>query len=101
MRHPAENFREACEHGYKIYDFGVGDEPYKRLWCDLETTQFDVLVPLTIGGRLLRGGMRVANWLKSSVKNRPAIWRLAKALRKRGSSIRTREDESAASVRMR
>ena len=87
-----ENIREACEHGFEVYDFSVGDEPYKRLWCDLEITQFDVLVPLTFKGRLLAAGMRSASRLKSMVKNSPAVWRIAKALRRRGSTPISQQD---------
>ncbi len=33
-----DNIQEACETGFEVYDFSVGDEPYKRLWCDIETS---------------------------------------------------------------
>ena len=46
-----DNIEEACQRGLAVYDFSVGDEPYKRLWCDLETRHFDVIVPLTTKGR--------------------------------------------------
>ena len=36
-----------------IFDFSVGDEPYKRLWCDIETRHIDVVAPLTAKGALL------------------------------------------------
>lgn len=88
-----ENIREACESGFDVYDFSVGDEPYKRLWCDLEITQFDALVPLTFKGRLLAGGMRSASRLKSMVKNSPAVWRIAKALRRRGGAAPTSQQD--------
>ena len=81
-----DNIREACENGLAVYDFSVGDEPYKRLWCDLETTQYDAFVPLSVKGHMLAGAMRAASRLKSLVKNNPAVWRLAKALRKHGSA---------------
>ena len=48
-----ENIAEACRQGLAVYDFSVGDEPYKRLWCDLETRHFDVIIPLSAKGRLL------------------------------------------------
>jgi CelD/BcsL family acetyltransferase involved in cellulose biosynthesis len=88
-----ENIREACERGFDIYDFSVGDEPYKRLWCDLETTQFDVFIPLSAKGRLLAGAMRGASRLKSFVKNRPIVWRVAKALRKRSGASASSQDD--------
>ncbi len=59
-----DNIREACENGLAVYDFSVGDEPYKRLWCDLETTQYDAFVPLSVKGHMLAGAMRAASRLE-------------------------------------
>jgi CelD/BcsL family acetyltransferase involved in cellulose biosynthesis len=88
-----DNIREACEEGFAVYDFSVGDEPYKRLWCDIETTHFDVFVPLTAKGRLMAGGMRAVSRLKSAIKSSPTVWRIAKALRRRGSTPARVEDD--------
>lgn len=78
-----ENIREAADEGFRAYDFSVGDEPYKRLWCDIETRHLDVLVPLTLKGRSLAFCLECNARLKSFVKNSPAIWRLTKTLRRR------------------
>lgn len=78
-----ENIREAAGKGYAIYDFSVGDEPYKRLWCDTEITQFDVVVPLSMKGRLYMRALRLLTAAKGAIKNNPAIWKLVKRLRKR------------------
>ena len=78
-----ENIQEACEHGLAVYDFSVGDELYKRLWCDIEIQHLDVLAPLTVKGRLVAGSMRLAAGLKAFVKHNPTIWRVTKALRRR------------------
>lgn len=78
-----ENIEEACKQGLDVYDFSVGDEPYKRLWCDIETRHFDVVLPLTSKGRLLALQMRLAAWLKAFVKNSPLVWKLTKLVRKR------------------
>ena len=32
--------RYAAEHGCKLFDFTIGDEPYKREWCDVEISRF-------------------------------------------------------------
>ncbi|MEP9395846.1 GNAT family N-acetyltransferase [Mesorhizobium sp. KR2-14] len=81
-----ENIEKACEQGFEVYDFSVGDEPYKRLWCDVETRQADVLVPLTAKGHGFALAMRVSVRLKTHIKNSPVMWRLAKALRRRAAS---------------
>ncbi|MBZ9872553.1 GNAT family N-acetyltransferase [Mesorhizobium sp. BR1-1-9] len=77
------NIQEACEAGFDVYDFSVGDEPYKRLWCDIETQHFEVLVPLTAKGRALALMLRQSARLKAVVKNSPMIWKLTKLLRRK------------------
>ena len=64
-----ENIREACADGFRVFDFSVGDEYYKRLWCDLEIRQFDVLVPLTLKGRAASAAWAATGRAKRLVKN--------------------------------
>jgi CelD/BcsL family acetyltransferase involved in cellulose biosynthesis len=78
-----ENIQEACETGFEVYDFSVGDEPYKRMWCDIETQHFEILVPLTLKGRALAFGLRQGSRLKASIKNNPTVWKLTRMLRRR------------------
>ncbi|AZO68866.1 MULTISPECIES: GNAT family N-acetyltransferase [unclassified Mesorhizobium] len=78
-----DNIEEACESGFDVYDFSVGDEPYKRLWCDIETQHFEVLVPLTLKGRALALILQQGARLKAFVKNSPTIWKLTKVLRRK------------------
>jgi CelD/BcsL family acetyltransferase involved in cellulose biosynthesis len=78
-----ENIGEACRQGLDIFDFSVGDEPYKRLWCDIETRHFDVVAPLTAKGHLLARSLRIKAGVKAWVKNSPTVWKLAKLLRKK------------------
>jgi CelD/BcsL family acetyltransferase involved in cellulose biosynthesis len=89
-----ENIRETAEHGLSVYDFSVGDEPYKRGWCDIETVHYDVIVPLSMKGRLYAAWLRALAALKLGVKNSPIVWRLAKALRRR--TLRQCERKSSA-----
>ncbi|RUY49938.1 GNAT family N-acetyltransferase, partial [Mesorhizobium sp. M7A.F.Ca.CA.001.13.2.1] len=89
-----DNIQEACETGFELYDFSVGDEPYKRLWCDIETRHFEVLVPLTVKGRMLALTLRQGARLKAFVKNSPTIWKLTKVLRRKaaGQAAPSEED---------
>ena len=82
-----ENIDEACSQGMRVYDFSVGDEPYKRLWCDLETRHFDVVMPLSRRGRALALQMRLVAGLKGFIKNSPAVWKLTKLLRRRAAAL--------------
>ncbi|HEV2901518.1 MAG TPA: GNAT family N-acetyltransferase [Pseudaminobacter sp.] len=78
-----DNIREACDQGFSVYDFSVGDEPYKRLWCNIETRHMDVVAPLTLKGRAFAVSMQLYARLKAFVKTSPLIWKLTKTLRKK------------------
>ncbi len=76
------NIEEACAKGMALYDFSVGDEGYKRSWCDMESTQFDVVLPLTSAGRLATAASNAVTAVKQRVKSNPTLWKFAKALRR-------------------
>ena len=78
-----DNIQEACERGFDVYDFSVGDEPYKRLWCDIEIQHFEVLAPLTLKGRALATTMRQGARAKAFIKKNPTVWKLTKMLRRK------------------
>ena len=88
-----ENIREACEQGFDIYDFSVGDEHYKRLWCNIETRHFDIAVPVSAKGRLLAAGLSGMTAAKRFVKQNRVIWALVKRLRKQAAAPATSEDD--------
>lgn len=78
-----DNIEDACAKCLSVYDFSVGDEPYKRQWCDIEIRHRDVLVPLGWKGRLLAFALHRNARLKAFVKSSPAIWNFTKALRRK------------------
>ena len=51
--HLHELLRHAIEHGFRSFDFTIGDEPYKRDWCDTELRLYDYLAAVTLRGRLV------------------------------------------------
>jgi CelD/BcsL family acetyltransferase involved in cellulose biosynthesis len=77
-----ENIRAACDEGIGVFDFSVGDEAYKRHWCDIETAQFDIIVALSARGQVLTAGMRAAARAKRFIKGNERIWSFAKRWRK-------------------
>lgn len=77
-----ENIREACEMGLEIYDFGVGDELYKRQWCDIETKHFDFHLPLTSRGHAVSAINRMSGAVKRTIKENQLVWSLLKRARK-------------------
>ncbi|MDS1134827.1 GNAT family N-acetyltransferase [Nitratireductor indicus] len=82
-----ENIQEACQEGLSVYDFSVGDEYYKRLWCDIETVQFDTLIPLTTKGRMLAAGRVALAAAKRTVTSNPRLLAAVKSLRRRIASL--------------
>lgn len=77
------NIEQACEQGKAIYDFSVGDEDYKRSWCDIETWQFETLLPLSASGRALALYERARAAGVQKLKSNHALWAFAKRLRAR------------------
>ncbi|WP_343040871.1 GNAT family N-acetyltransferase [Nitratireductor arenosus] len=77
-----DNIREACEQTLAVYDFSVGDEAYKRLWCDIETRHVDVIVPLTLKGRASGLSLRTAAAVKRRVKANRILWKTVKLARR-------------------
>jgi CelD/BcsL family acetyltransferase involved in cellulose biosynthesis len=73
----------ACAEKLKLFDFSVGDEVYKRAWCEVETRQFDVLFPLTAKGHAAAAMRQAKARAKSMVKNSPLAWRLVRMARAR------------------
>lgn len=69
--------------GMTVYDFSVGDEEYKRSWCDLETWFFDTLLPLTAKGRILFAYKAARARAVGFVKSNKALWDIVRRLRTR------------------
>lgn len=77
-----ENIEEAARSGYGIYDFSVGDEPYKRAWCDIEVRQFDTIAALSLKGRAYAAALRGLASAKRSIKSNQRLWAMVKRLRR-------------------
>ncbi|WP_127523965.1 GNAT family N-acetyltransferase [Mesorhizobium sp. Z1-4] len=89
-----ENIREACEMGLDIYDFGVGDELYKRQWCDIETKHFDFHLPLTSRGYAVSAIGRMSGAVKRTIKENQLVWSLLKRARRSRSGGSAADDSS-------
>ncbi|OIS93570.1 GNAT family N-acetyltransferase [Brucella cytisi] len=78
-----EDISRSCDEGRSIYSFGIGDEPYKREWCDIERTIYDTLVPLSARGKLFTTLQSARDAIAGSLKRNPRLWSLTKTLRSR------------------
>ncbi|MEX3009366.1 GNAT family N-acetyltransferase [Hoeflea sp. TYP-13] len=74
---------DACEAGAEVFDFGIGDEQFKRSWCDVETVHYDTIIAITLLGRVGALSARAVTSLKRFIKSHPSAFRLAKAVRLR------------------
>lgn len=72
---------QAIEEGATIFDFGLGDQPYKRSWCTQETVLHDILLPLTRRGRLAYPVLAALPRVKAAVKKNVALYSLMQKLR--------------------
>jgi CelD/BcsL family acetyltransferase involved in cellulose biosynthesis len=79
----------ACADGFAEYDLGVGDEPYKRSWCDIETWHRDTALGLTALGKVECLRLNAMRSAKRFIKNSPALWHAAQRIRKLRSPAKT------------
>ncbi|OBZ96243.1 cellulose biosynthesis protein CelD [Pararhizobium polonicum] len=67
--------------GMTLFDFGIGDQAYKRSWCTVETVQRDIVLPLTLRGRLAAAAHHTAVWLKVGIKKNKKVYAFVQRLR--------------------
>ena len=73
--------RRANELGFREFDFTIGDEPYKREWCDTEIALFDHVAPVTLRGWPVAMRLLAVRRLKRWIKQTPVLWNAACKLR--------------------
>lgn len=79
--HLHDLLRTAIERGLTTYDFTIGDESYKRDWCDGVVPLYDHLSSATLHGALLLAPMAAKTRLKRVIKQTPALWDAFRRLR--------------------
>ena len=73
--------KRACEDGTDVFDFGVGDEPYKRAWCDVETQHFETVQGFGARGLAYARLYALAGRAKFAVKRNRNLVNLIKKFR--------------------
>jgi CelD/BcsL family acetyltransferase involved in cellulose biosynthesis len=74
--HLHDLMRLAIERGMRMFDFTIGDESYKRDWCDTELTLYDHISAADGRGALFAWPMIAVQRLKHTIKKTPALWSL-------------------------
>lgn len=73
--------RRLCGEGVRLFDFGIGDQPYKRSWCTIETPQHDLLWPTTLAGSAVAAMHRAKAGAKRLIKQNPQVYSFLQRLR--------------------
>ena len=87
--HLHELMRYAIARHCTHFDFTIGDEPYKRDWCDTETRLFDHVGAATARGRLVAAGAIVGRRAKRAIKQSPLLWSVLTRLRSSVGAMKT------------
>lgn len=61
--------------------FGIGDEPYKLEWCDVQACAYDTIIAFTSKGRIFTELQSVREKLAATSNGKPKLWQFAKRLR--------------------
>lgn len=64
----------AIRRGFVVFDFTIGDEPYKANWCDTAQQLHDHIFALTKGGWLVVVAIRTKQRLKRLIKQNALLW---------------------------
>jgi CelD/BcsL family acetyltransferase involved in cellulose biosynthesis len=75
--------RHAFEHGYRQFDFTIGDEAYKLEWADTNLKLYDHIAPATLRGWPLAAGAAMRGRVKRVIKQTPMLWQSFRKMRAR------------------
>ena len=56
--------QHACRQGARFFDFTIGDESYKRDWCEIEIKLVDHVAGRSLAGKIVVGGLGLMRRLK-------------------------------------
>lgn len=90
--HLRELLRLATERGMKRFDFTIGDEAYKRDWCESEQRLYDYSAAVRLRGwptAMLSLGWRR---MKRAIKQTAPLWNAAQRVRSMIASLRKKPD---------
>jgi CelD/BcsL family acetyltransferase involved in cellulose biosynthesis len=68
--------------GVSLFDFGLGDQGYKRSWAPAETAHYDVVLPITARGVAVGAMHRMITRSKAYIKSQQRLYRPAQRLRR-------------------
>jgi CelD/BcsL family acetyltransferase involved in cellulose biosynthesis len=78
----------AIERGCDTFDFTIGDESYKREWCEQHTALWDLCYPSSARGTIVFSALFAALNAKRFIKHRAPLWAFYKRARRALASLR-------------
>lgn len=72
---------KACAEGAALFDFGVGDQLYKRSWCPVETVQYDIVLPISLKGHIAAQAHTALTRTKAAIKRNRLLYRALQRIR--------------------
>ena len=79
--HLRELLQYAIRRGCKRFDFTIGDEPYKRDWCETEQQLFDHSAAVTLRGVPAAAAALAWGHAKRAIKHSALLWGSVQRLR--------------------
>jgi CelD/BcsL family acetyltransferase involved in cellulose biosynthesis len=76
----ANVIRMCCERGLDKFDLGIGDAPYKRVYCRDAEALYDSVIPITAAGQVAAPIWRVGLNLKGKVKKSDTLLRAIRSI---------------------
>ncbi len=77
-----ELFKWSIDNGLRSFDFTIGDEPYKKEWCDTELELVDIRLPLTLSGVLALAPRAIRAAAVHTIKRSPRLYAFAHEARR-------------------
>jgi CelD/BcsL family acetyltransferase involved in cellulose biosynthesis len=90
--HLRELLRYAIGRGLKRFDFTIGDEPYKREWCDAAQRLHDHSTAVTVRGWPSAAVSLAWRGTKRTIKQTAPLWAAAQRLRATLASLRKKSE---------
>ncbi|NLS20898.1 GNAT family N-acetyltransferase [Rhizobium sp. P40RR-XXII] len=69
--------------GAALFDFGIGDQIYKRSWCSMKTVQHDLFLPISGMGHLAATAQRGMTRAKAAIKSNRKLYAFIQRMRAR------------------
>lgn len=85
--HLHELLRWCFANNVSAFDLTVGDEGYKKDWCDAHLDLIDIRISLTLAGYVFALPSRIKDTVKRRIKASPALFNLALSARRIARSV--------------